>query len=115
MIPSEIGLLKHSLIVLKLAQNKLKQLTLSARELFKLEILNISDNCLTELPEGMDDLCNLRELHLSGNALVRFNVLIGRMPKLNKVSLDWFSFLIPNMSATAIRVSQFDIEQVMQE
>ena len=63
----------------------------------------------------MDDLCNLKELHLSGNALVRFNVLIGRMPKLNKLSLDWFSFLIPNLPAMATRISQFDIDQVMQD
>ena len=54
MIPSEIGLLQDTLLVLKLAENKLKQLTLSTRDLHKLEILNIANNGLTQLPEGIE-------------------------------------------------------------
>ena len=115
MIPSEIGLLHDSLIVLKLAQNKLKQLTLSTRELTKLEVLGLAENSLTELPEGMELLVSLKELHLSGNALVRFNVCVGRMPKLTKLSLDWFSFLVPTMPSLQTRISNFEIDQVMRE
>lgn len=100
MIPSEIGQLKETLITLKLAQNKLKQLTLSTRELCKLEMLNISENKLSELPEGMEMLQGLKELHMQGNALTVLNVHIGRMPKLMKLSLDWFSFVVPAMPST---------------
>ena len=82
MIPSEIGQLHKTLVVLKLSNNKLKKLTLSTRELVKLEVLGISENCLSEIPDGMEALENLTELHLSGNSLTVFNVMIGRMPKL---------------------------------
>ena len=115
MLPSEMGQLKNSLTVLRLAQNKLKQLTLSTRELSKLEILNISDNSLTDLPQGMEQLQELKELYLSGNALKRFNIMVGRMPKLNKLSLDWFSFLVPQLPLQATRSSNFDIDKVLSD
>ena len=101
--------------MLKLSSNKLKKLTLSTRELVKLEVLSISENCLSELPDGMEALENLSELHLSGNSLSCFNVMIGRMPQLNKISLDWFSYMIPPLPVQATRTSQFDIELVMHD
>ena len=55
--------------------------TLLTRELTKLEVLCLAESSLTELPEGMELLVSLKELNLSGNALVRFNVCVGRMPK----------------------------------
>ena len=115
MIPSEIGLLRDSLIVLKLANNKLKQLTLSTRDLTKLEVLSIADNSLTELPEGMELLRSLKELYLSGNPFVRFNVQLGMMPSLMTLSLDWFLFLIPMMPPVVERISKFEINHVMRE
>ena len=73
----------------------------------------MSENKLSELPEGMENLESLTELHMSGNSLSAFNVKIGRMTKLQKLSLDWFTFLIPCLPVCATRMSNFDIEREM--
>ena len=94
MLPSELGKLQNSLRVLKISNNKLKQLTLRVRDLQKLQILNLEQNQLQELPENLC-LKNLTQFHISNNKLTHFNVLIARMPKLTKITLDWFSMIVP--------------------
>ena len=59
MMPSEISQLGKCLKILKLSQNRLRQLTLSMREMRNLEILNLTQNKLTELPDGLSELENL--------------------------------------------------------
>ena len=50
-----------------------------------------------------------------GNALKNFNIPIGRMPKLSKLSLDWFSFLVPSLPQLAVRASHFNIDKVLSD
>ena len=59
MMPSEISQLSQCLQILKLSQNRLRQLTLSMREMHSLQILNLTQNKLTELPDGLSELQNL--------------------------------------------------------
>ena len=80
-----------------------------------MEVLTVSENCLTDLPDGMENLESLVELHMAGNPLTSFNVMIGRMPKLNKLTLDWFTFLIPSLPVLTVRLSNFDIEREMHD
>ncbi|PGH13584.1 hypothetical protein AJ79_03577 [Helicocarpus griseus UAMH5409] len=55
---------------LKLANNKLQgSLTLSIGSLSKLEVLDLHDNALTELPDALADLSSLRVLNVAENQL----------------------------------------------
>ena len=84
------------------------------REMHSLQILNLTQNKLTELPDGLSELQNLQELMLAGNQLAEFNVLIGRMTKLQKLSLDWFTYIIPTQPEMILKTSQVDVENLGQ-
>ena len=66
MVPMEIGNLGKSLRVLKLAYNKLKNITNRIRELKNLEILHLQSNQLKTLPENLE-LPKLTECLLFNN------------------------------------------------
>jgi Leucine-rich repeat (LRR) protein len=56
MVPMEIGNLSKSLKILKLASNRLKQITNRVKELKSLEVLHVQNNKLTALPDGFENL-----------------------------------------------------------
>ena len=47
---------------------------------------------------------------LAGNQLSEFNVLIGRMTKLQKLSLDWFTYIIPTQTEIILKTSHISVE-----
>lgn len=67
-IPEEITLLK-SLQILNLSENCISWLPTNFEQMKSLQILNLSYNEMFELPENIGELSNLKELYLSFNIL----------------------------------------------
>jgi Leucine-rich repeat (LRR) protein len=40
-------------------------------------------------------LREIRELRLDANRLEEFNIDLSKLPKLETLSLDWFSYIVP--------------------
>ncbi|XXG57441.1 hypothetical protein AAC387_Pa03g4591 [Persea americana] len=89
-LPTNIG---HELVNLQkllVHLNKIRSLPTSI-----CEMSNFSD--LTELPDTIGDLINLRELDLSNNQIHALPDTFGRLDKLTKLNLDQNPFVIPPM------------------
>ena len=80
MIPDSIGNLKN-LLVLYLSDNQLTSKSIPKKfwDLTTLEYLNITDNKLVELSEGIGNLINLKELRLYNNDIQTLPNSIGKM------------------------------------
>ena len=78
----EIGNLRH-LVNLKLSGNSLTSLPKEIGEITEMKMMDLSHNCLTELPSSFENLENLLELRLDNNRLTK-------LPKLSK-SLNFLS------------------------
>lgn len=113
MIPMEIGNLRKSLKVLKLAHNKLKTLTNRIRDLKNLEILHLQSNHLKSLPENLE-LPKLTEFILLNNHIEIFNLPLSKMPNLSKIGIDWFGYLLPPIPLIVCKRSESSMSNEFQ-
>ena len=68
----------------------LSKLTEIPEEVFKLKnlkVLNLSYNKISNLPESLGKLTSLNELYLSGNQLTSLPEFLGKLTSLNKLEL----------------------------
>lgn len=87
----------NSLRLLDLHFNELRGLPHSIGRLSHLEVLNLSSNFsdLTELPDTISDLTNLKELDLSNNQIHELPLSFGRLSSLTKLNLDQNPIVVP--------------------
>ena len=69
MLPSNIGNLGQGLLIMGASRNNLTSFPASFRQLEKMEILDLRNNSLAQLPEWFGELTSLTHLTVSGNLL----------------------------------------------
>ena len=86
---------------LKINQLKLRSLPDCLEQLKALETLDVSQNCILNLPAKLPP--NLRNLYANSNALTQLPVLPGSLVDLN-VNLNWLSSLPENLPRTLVEL-----------
>ena len=52
-----------------------------------------------------EQLTNLKDLRLEKNLIQNFNVAVHKMPNLENIGFDWFTYLVPSLKATQLSSS----------
>lgn len=99
-LPMDVIMRFPNLQVLNVSQNKIKEIPDEITRLKNLQILILHHNKLRNMPAGMRDLNELRELYLGYNKFIQMPAWVGGLGKLRRLDL------------TSNQLTLLDIEQV---
>lgn len=90
--PELFGL--ESLLFLELKQNSIAFIPEGINKLSKLRVLKLSDSEITEVPSGLSELSKLEQLDLSSNKITNIPNSIGRLGSLRRLDLHENELLV---------------------
>ena len=97
---------------LNLSYKSLTELPESIWRLSNLKILYLDNNNLTELPESIGSLSNLKELYLYYNNLTSLPESIGKLSKLQVLYLQYNNLtILPESIATLTKIKYLELKE----
>jgi len=92
--------------------NKLTEFPDAVLQLTNLKILNLRDNQITSIPEDIGQLSNLTDLNLSNNQIASIPDVIGQLSNLTGLDLRWNQITsIPDAIAQMSNLTRLDLRE----